>query len=62
MGSSVTKQTKSFISYGWSCPGHNHKHTVPSKCWIGNSILMKSESKVQFNSWYVFEHLWQHNT
>jgi hypothetical protein len=41
--------------------GHNHKHIILSTCWIGNSILMKSESKVQFNSWYVFEHLQQHN-
>ena len=37
--------------------GHNHTHIVPSMCRTGNSILMKSESKLQFNSWYVFEHL-----
>jgi hypothetical protein len=44
-----------------SVAGHNHKKRVPSTCFTGNSIVMKSESKVQFNSWYVFEYLQKHN-
>ena len=61
MGQLVIKVLKTFCMDG-PVAGHNHKHIVPSTGWTGKSILMRSESKLQFNSWYVFEHLQQHNT